>query len=85
VRVFPDSLDSLRADGIHNVDLRILRSFNLLREGRLKAQLSVDMLNAVNHTNLNPPVVDPRNRNFGQVTSQRGLSRLIQANLCFVF
>jgi len=85
VSAFPNSLGSLRADGIHNLDLRILRSFNLLRERRLRAQLSADMLNAVNHTNFNPPVVDPRNRNFGQVTSQRGLSRLIQANIRFVF
>ena len=39
----------------------------------------------MNHTNLNPPVVNPRDRNFGKVTSQRGLSRLIQANIRFVF
>jgi hypothetical protein len=85
VRVFPNSLSSLRADGITNLDLRILRNFNLLRERRLRAQLSVDMLNAMNHTNLNPPVINPRDRNFGKVTSQRGLSRLIQANIRFVF
>lgn len=84
-RVFPERIGSLRADGINNLDLRILRNFGLLREDRLKAQLSVDMLNAVNHTNFNPPVVNPRDKNFGAVTSQRGLSRLIQANVRFVF
>lgn len=85
VRVFPDRIGALRADGITNLDLRILRNFSLMRQERLKAQLSVDMLNAMNHTNFNAPNVNPRDRNFGRVTSQRGLSRLIQANLRFVF
>ncbi len=85
VRVFPDRIGTLRADGITNLDLRILRNFSLLRQERLKAQLSVDMLNAMNHTNFSAPNVNPRDRNFGRVTSQRGLSRLIQANLRFVF
>lgn len=85
VRVFPDRIGALRADGITNLDLRILRNFSLLRNERLKAQLSVDMLNALNHTNFSAPNVDPRNSNFGRVTTQRGLSRLINANLRFVF
>ena len=84
VRIFPNSLDSLRADGITNLDLKILRNFNLVRE-RLRAQFSVDMLNAVNHTNFAAPVTNPSNSNFGKVTSQRGLGRLIQANIRFVF
>jgi hypothetical protein len=85
VRVFPDRIGSLRADGIKNLDLRILRAFNLLRDNRLKMQLSADMLNALNHTNFNAPVVNPRDASFGKVTSQRGLPRLIQLNLRFVF
>jgi hypothetical protein len=72
-------------DGINNLDLRILRNFKLLRENRLKAQLSADLLNAMNHTNFSPPNVDPRNSAFGRVSAQRGLSRIIQANLRFVF
>jgi len=85
VRVFPGCLGSLRADGIDNLDLRILRNFRVLPENRLRVQLSVDMLNAVNHTNFSNPVVNPRDRNFGAVTSQRGLSRIIQANLRIVY
>lgn len=54
-------------------------------ENRLKAQLSVDMLNAINHTNFNAPNVNPRDKAFGTVSSQRGLSRIIQANIRFVF
>ncbi len=85
VRVFPDRLDSLRSDGIKNLDLKFLRSFNVAGDGRLRAQLSLDALNAINHTNFAAPNVNPRDRNFGRVTSQRGLSRVIQANLRFVF
>ncbi len=51
----------------------------------MRVQLSVDMLNAINHTNFSSPNVNPRDRNFGAVTSQRGLSRIIQANLRIVY
>ena len=84
-RVFPGRIGSLRADGINNLDLRILRNFNVLPEGRLKAQFSADMLNAINHTNFSNPNVNVRDKAFGAVTSQRGLSRIIQANIRFVF
>lgn len=85
VRVFPSRFQGLRSDGIDNLDLKILRRFSIVPEERLKVQFSVDMLNAVNHTNFASPVVDPRNTNFGRVTSQRGLGRLIQAAVRFVF
>lgn len=85
VRVFPNTVRGLRSDGIDNLDLKILRRFNILPEGRLKVQFSVDMLNAINHTNFSGPVTDPRSTNFGKVTSQRGLGRLIQAAVRFVF
>jgi hypothetical protein len=85
VRVFPNTFSGLRSDGIDNLDLKILRRFGILAEDRLKLQLSVDMLNAVNHTNFSSPVTDPRSSNFGKVTSQRGLGRLIQAAVRFVF
>jgi hypothetical protein len=79
VRMFPIRLDSLRADGIRNWDVRILRRFNIYE--RLNTSFAVDLLNATNHTNFSGPNLDPTNANFGRVTSQRGLSRLIQFNL----
>ena len=83
--MFPNSLSELRSDGISNVDLKILRNFDILQEKRLRAQFSVDLLNAVNHTNFAAPVTNPSASNFGKVTSQRGLGRLIQVNLRFLF
>ena len=81
VRVFPDRLDYLRSDGIKNLDLKIERMFPIVPERGINARFSVDLLNAINHTNFSGPNTDPTNANFGRVTSQRGLSRVIQFNL----
>ena len=78
-RVFPTRLDSLNEDGIRNWDVKVQRRFHVYE--RLNTSLSVDLLNATNHTNFSGPNTDPTNRDFGKVTSQRGLSRIIQLNL----
>ncbi|MCL4401633.1 MAG: TonB-dependent receptor [Acidobacteria bacterium] len=79
VRVFPAFLESLRADGIRNWDVKVLRNFRMTE--RLHTSISVDLLNATNHTNFASPVTDPTNANFGRVTSQLGMGRVIQFNL----
>jgi hypothetical protein len=79
VRMFPTRLDALREDGIRNWDVKIKRSFRLTE--RLNTSFAVDLLNATNHTNFAGPQADPTNRDFGRVTTQRGLSRVIQFNL----
>ncbi len=81
VRMFPIRLDSIRADGINNLDLKVERLFPILPERGLQARFSVDLLNAINHTNFSGPNLDPTSGNFGRVASQRGLSRVIQFNL----
>ncbi len=78
-RVFPTRLDTLREDGIRNWDVKIQRRFRITEQ--LATSFAVDLLNATNHTNFSGPNTDPTNRNFGRVTSQRGLSRVIQFNL----
>jgi hypothetical protein len=79
VRMFPYRLSSLRADGIRNWDVKVERLFPITESAR--ARFSVDLLNATNHTNFSSPNTDPTSGNFGRVTSQRGLSRVIQFNL----
>ncbi len=83
VNVFPSRIDSLRGPGIDNWDIKITKKFPI-REG-IQTLFSVDFLNAFNHTNFSDPNLDPTNTNFGKLTSQRGLSRVIQFNLRFVF
>jgi len=83
VRVFPIRLDAIREPGIVNWDIKAQRKFRI-RES-MSAALSVDFLNAFNHTNLSSPTIDPTNTGFGKLTAQRGLSRIIQFNFRFVF
>jgi hypothetical protein len=85
VRVFPVRLESLRADGIRNWDVKVERLFPIKKERGIQARLSVDLLNATNHTNFAAPNTDPTNGNFGRVTGQRGLPRVIQFNMRFEF
>lgn len=82
-RMFPYRLTSLRQDGIQNWDLKIERIFPITETAR--ARFSVDALNATNHTNFSNPNTDPTSGNFGKVTSQRGLSRVIQFTLRMEF
>lgn len=81
VRMFPVRLDAIREDGIMNLDLKVERIFPIRQERGIQARFAVDLLNATNHTNFSGPNTDPTSANFGRVTSQRGLSRVIQFNL----
>ena len=77
-RVFPVRLDRLRADGVRNWDVRIERLFPISKS--FQARISVDILNAPNHTNFGSPNTDTTSRNFGRVTGQRGWPRAIRFN-----
>lgn len=81
VRVFPARTDAIRSDGIRNWDVKMERLFPIKPERGIQARFSVDLLNATNHTNFAAPNTDPTNGNFGRVTGQRGLPRVIQFNL----
>ncbi len=83
VRIFPSRIDELRGPGIDNWDIKVTKKFPI-KEG-MQTLFSVDLLNAFNHTNFSDPNLDPTSTNFGKLTSQRGLSRVIQFNLRFVF
>ncbi len=85
VRMFPSRLDSLRSDGILNLDLKVERMFPISIEKGIQARFAFDMLNATNHTNFSAPNRTPTSGSFGRVTSQRGLSRVLQFTLRFEF
>lgn len=85
VRTFPQRLDAVRSDGINNIDAKIERMFDIKPERGIRFRLSIDMLNALNHTNFAAPNRDPTSSNFGRVDTQRGLSRIIQFNGRFEF
>ena len=83
VRVFPRRLAEMRSDGIRNWDVNVKRDFRVTES--FKVRFAVDLLNATNHTNFTGPNLDPTSTNFGRVTAQRGLSRVIQFNLRLEF
>ena len=83
VRVFPVRIDSMRADGIRNWDLKLLRSFRFTE--RVRLVLAMDALNATNHTNFSAPSTDPTSTTFGTVTSALGSPRVLQLNMRLQF
>jgi hypothetical protein len=46
--------------------------------GRVRAQIHLELYNAFNQTFFGSPNVDPRNPDFGKVTSQDNVPRNIQ-------
>ena len=79
VRMIPRTWNGVREDGIRNWDVKIDRKFRITEQ--IRTSFSVDLLNATNHTNFSGLQTDPTNTNFGKLTNQRGLSRIIQLNL----
>ncbi len=84
-RVFPQRIEQIRNDGILNWDLKVERMFPIKPDRGMQARFSLDLLNAFNHTNFSGPNLDPTSGNFGRVTSQRGLPRVLQFTLRFEF
>ena len=83
VRMIANRFGNLIGPGIDNWDIKVTKRFRMREQ--MSTVFSVDFLNAFNHTNFGDPNMDPTSTNFGKLTSQRGLSRVIQFNLRFVF
>jgi hypothetical protein len=61
--------DVFRGPGFAGIDLSLSKKFAITE--RVFAQLRFDAYNAMNRVNLNAPVVDLANSNFGRSTSQQ--------------
>jgi hypothetical protein len=70
-RTFPLRLTGLRADGINDWDVSVIKRIRLTPE-RMKFELRGEAKNLMNHAMFNPPVTDPTSSLFGQVTSTQG-------------
>ena len=88
VRTFPLRIDSVRADGINNVDLSLMKNTTL--HGDKSLQFRFEAINAFNHPQF-PTLTDngrnPTNAVFGQVvaSTQQNYARRIQMTLKFIF
>jgi hypothetical protein len=82
-RVFPQYIDSLRADAIRDWDVKIQRSFTLYE--RLSLVVGVDMLNMTNHTQFTAPNITVTSSSFGTLSGQANWPRILQFNTRIVF
>jgi len=78
-RMFPQYVNSLRADPVRDWDARILRNFRLYE--RLSLETAVDLLNVTNHTQFAGPSITVTDSKFGQMSSQANSGRIIQCNV----
>ena len=83
LRTFPSRLSNVRADGMNQWDLSIIKAARL-HEG-LTLQFRGEFLNAWNHVMFAGPNTSPANSSFGMVTSGRGFPRRIQLGLKLLF
>ena len=83
VRYFPSTLPNVRTDNLHLMDLGIYKNFEL--PNRLRLQIRVEAINALNYTVLWNPNVDPRNATFGFINQDRNNPRDIQIGARFSF
>ncbi len=83
-RVFPRFLNGLRADGLNQWNLNVLREFKFAE--RVRFQVRGDAINLMNRSQMNPPDLNPTSTNFGRITSQTSsLNRMYQVQARFVF
>jgi hypothetical protein len=83
VRYFPSTLSNVRTATLHLLDLGISKNFELPRKMRL--QLRIEAINALNYTVLWNPDLNPRNSTFGYVNQERNNPRDVQIGLKFTF
>ena len=83
VRTFPSILDALRVDGVELLDLKVARMFRIHEQANVN--FSLDLMNALNHTNFGAPNTDPTSTDFGRVSAQRGNPRQLKFNLRIEF
>ena len=83
IRTFPSRISGLRGQGLDLWDISIVKQVPL--NGRVRAQVNVEFLNAFNHPVFNNPGTDPTAADFGKVTSQNNLPRDIQIAAKIVF
>lgn len=75
-RTLPSRPEKLRAQALNYMDMSIVKRFDIT--SRVRAQLHLEIYNALNQTFFNNPNLDPRNANFGIVTSQNNLPQNLQ-------
>jgi hypothetical protein len=83
VRTFPSTLDNVRTQNLHLMDIGLSKNFATGRGTNLQVRL--EWINALNYTVLWAPDQNPRNSTFGYITTDRNNPRDLQLGLRFTF
>jgi hypothetical protein len=76
IRYFPSRFSTLRADGVNNVDMSMLKNTQITE--RVRLQLRFEAFNALNRAQFDVPQLSVTAANFGATLFQANLSRRIQ-------
>ncbi|HEU0142271.1 MAG TPA: TonB-dependent receptor [Bryobacteraceae bacterium] len=79
VRTFPTRFSNLRQDGVKNMDLSIIKNTAITE--KISLQYRCEFFNAFNRPAFDPPNLSPTNSNFGRITNQPNLPRIVQMAL----
>jgi hypothetical protein len=80
---FPQMFNNLRSDAANNVDLSMLKNFQMTE--KIFAQFRFEAFNAFNRPQFGAPNLTPTSPAFGTITSQANVSRSIQMGLKLKF
>ncbi len=83
IRTFSTTFGDLRQDGINNLDVSLLKRFDITEKTYF--QLRFEAFNVVNHPTFAAPNTTATNASFGLITAQANLPRQIQLGARFVF
>jgi len=83
VRYFPSTLPDVRTHQLHLLDLGVFKNFSLM--GRMRLQVRMEIINALNYTVLWNPGVNPRDATFGIINQDRNNPRDLQLGLRLTF
>jgi hypothetical protein len=81
---FPSRIDGVREDSLNQWNANIQRRFSLFEKATFEFRF--DMINVTNHSQFNPPNIDPLSTNFGRITSHSSTTNrfiLIQGRILF--
>ncbi len=82
-RTIPSRPLNLRAQELNYMDLSIVKRFDITNT--VRAQLHLEVYNALNQVFFNNPNLTPNNQNFGVVTSQNNLPQNLQIGFRLFF
>ncbi len=82
-RTLPSRPTNLRAQALNYMDMSIVKRFEIT--SRVRAQLHLEVYNALNQVFFNNPDLNPTSANFGRVTSQNNLPQNLQIGFRLFF